>query len=311
MTTSSALKKKSSSIYSKLNLFVVFGMPRTGTTYLYHNLSKHPSIFIPCRKESLFFTVNYVKGIDWFHSLYKGVAEEQLAADINPVYYLDPRSEQRILDYDSNTKLVLGVRDPTNFVISFYGNLLAHGVKVPSIVEWVQDFNWSLSTHESLEFSFIDLPMRRRIADLRETFSDRILLYDYEHFKDKPLSVLQAIERFLEIPSFFTDVNVSKTKINASGRRNPLFLNVLLAKPKFLETVYRIIPNRGIRFCKIMYDRMIARGNYATEHATTHKSNILSEEERDTLKDLFVQDTAYYCKLFEVSPFVLGDGSSL
>ncbi|MGI9305912.1 MAG: sulfotransferase domain-containing protein, partial [Gammaproteobacteria bacterium] len=300
------MKKKSLLTDEKLNLFVVFGMPRTGTTYLYHSLSKHPSIFIPYRKESLFFTVNYENGFDWFHSLYEGATEQQLAADVNPVYYLDPRSEQRILQYDSKIKLVLGVRDPTDFAISLYGNALAHGVKAPPIVEWVQRFDWSLSTHESLEFSLLDLPMRRRITELCKTFTNRILLYDYRHFQNDPLSVLQTLECYLRVPNFFTDKNVDKTRINASGRHNPLFMNILLANPKFLETVYRVVPNKGIRYCKIMYDRMIARKNNARAHATRHKTNILSEKERDTLKDLFAQDTVFYNKLFESSPFVLG-----
>ncbi len=296
---------------AKLNLFIIFGMPRTGTTYLYHNLAKHPSLFVPYRKESHFFTVNYENGFDWFHSLYKGVTEQQLAADINPVYYLDPRSEQRILQYDTNIKLILGVRDPTEFAISLYGNVLAHGIKPPPITDFVRHFDWPLSTHESLEFSLLDHPMRRRVTELCETFSDRILLYDYSRFEADPLSVLQTIEHFLEVSSFYTEENVDKAKINASGRRNPLLLNTLLANPKFLGALYRVLPKNVIRYCKITYDRMITRRGNANEFAKKHKTNILSEEEADTLRELFKQDTVFYQKMFASSPFVLGDGTSL
>ena len=46
------------------HLFIVYGMPRTGTTYLYHALADHPQIYVPYRKESMFFSVNFDKGID-------------------------------------------------------------------------------------------------------------------------------------------------------------------------------------------------------------------------------------------------------
>ena len=88
-------------------IFVVFGMPRTGTTYLYHALARHPRIFVPYRKESYFFSVNHGKGEDWFRSLYKGIGTDQIGADINPLYYLDADSIDRILAYDPNVKVIL------------------------------------------------------------------------------------------------------------------------------------------------------------------------------------------------------------
>jgi len=36
--------------------FLILGPQRTGTTWLYHNLKKHPQVFIPRKKETFFFT---------------------------------------------------------------------------------------------------------------------------------------------------------------------------------------------------------------------------------------------------------------
>ena len=36
--------------------FLILGPQRTGTTWLYHNLKKHPQVFIPRQKETYFFT---------------------------------------------------------------------------------------------------------------------------------------------------------------------------------------------------------------------------------------------------------------
>ena len=97
------------------DLFIVYGMPRTGTTYLYHALAQHPDIFVSYRKESLFFSVNFEKGLDWYQSLFADKRAGEIAADINPTYFMDDSSLGRVLDFKPDVKAVLGVRDPIDY----------------------------------------------------------------------------------------------------------------------------------------------------------------------------------------------------
>jgi hypothetical protein len=70
------------------NVFIIPGMPRCATTFLYHNLQKHPSVFCPFRKETNYFSVNYHKGIDWYRHLYREIRPGQIGADVSPSYLL-------------------------------------------------------------------------------------------------------------------------------------------------------------------------------------------------------------------------------
>ena len=280
-------------------IFIVFGMPRTGTTYLYTALAQHPQIFVPYRKESHYFSVNYCKGPAWFASLYEGLPAGKIAADINPMYFLDEASIERVLDYDPDVKVILGVREPLDFALSLYGNMIAHGLEVPSILEVVRAFDWPITPHTSLRFSLADGFIERRVRELQARFKDQLLLYDFSYFDHSPRPVMQAIESLLGVDPYFTEANFEKTRINASGRRNPLLLNRLLANQHVLDVLYAILPRGVIRQARRAYERFSARGASANRVAPDSGDHLaISEDERQALRELFSTDTRFYKQLF-------------
>ncbi len=97
---------------ARLRLFVVAGMPRSGTTFLYHNLQKHPALFLPFRKESNYFFVNYARGVEWYRSLYRKITPDQVGGDISPFYFMDQRAIPRIAEFSPDVKVILAVREP-------------------------------------------------------------------------------------------------------------------------------------------------------------------------------------------------------
>ena len=60
-------------------IFIIAGMPRASTTFLYQRFQEHPAIYCPYRKETNFFSVTYGKGLDWYRGLYSGIAAGQVA----------------------------------------------------------------------------------------------------------------------------------------------------------------------------------------------------------------------------------------
>lgn len=283
--------------------FVVFGMPRSGTTYLYHTLSKHPQIHVPYRKESHFFSVNYSRGGDWFRSQYAGIKNDQLAADINPVYFLDDRAIKRISRDLPGAKVILCVREPIEFITSLYGNIVTHGQYPPPVEKWVENYAWNLSTIEKLEFSLKQRPIRQVIQELARTFDDDLLVYDYAYFDEYLLEVMARIEAHIGVDAYFDVANLDTTPINATGRRDLWFLNKLIANPKFLETAYPLVPKSLIRFIKLGYDRLIAKPD---KSPTPNKPSIISEAELDRLTHTFSADIDFYHSLFANSSIMGG-----
>lgn len=286
------------------NLFIVYGMPRTGTTYLYHALADHPQIFVPYRKESMFFSVNYDKGLEWYEALFAGRRTDEIAADINPMYFMDDRSLRRVLDYNPAVKVILGVREPVDFAISLYGNMLAHGHKPPAIGSAMRGFEWPLTPQHTLRVCLQDAFISRRIEELCEVFGERLLIYDFKHFNHSPLPVLKAIEAFLGLSAYFTESNYKKTKINASGRRNILGINRLLADQRILETAYRILPDFAIRKIRAGLEHLSAAA--VDRPAARPGRRDLKDEELQALRDLLADDRRFYRDLFGSNPIVSG-----
>lgn len=283
-------------------LFVVFGMPRTGTTWLYHALPRHPGIFVPYRKESHYFSVNFIKGEDWFRALYADMSPAQIGADINPMYWLDPRADERIDDFDPDMRIVLGVREPVEFTRSLYGNMLAHGLAVPSIVEMARGFDWPVTPQAHLSFVLAGGYMRRRLAGLRARYGERLLIYDYRHLEAAPLAVLRRIESFIGVAPWFDEDRVDTLRINASGRRNPGGLNAVLADQRVLDLIYACLPRPAIRQARRLYERLSVRKGTA-ENAGLPPA---SAAELVALEELLAEDIACYRELFAAGPLLCG-----
>ena len=99
---------------------IIVGMSRAGTSFLYHNLKKHPQIFLPSRKEVCFFAHNYSKGIGWYDKFFADKQNHHIGIDICGVYFTDDLTINRIIKLKDNIKIILCVRDPYDWIYSFY-----------------------------------------------------------------------------------------------------------------------------------------------------------------------------------------------
>ncbi|MDB4534162.1 sulfotransferase [Vicingaceae bacterium] len=288
----------------KPNIFIVLGMPRTGTTFLYHTLQNHPDVYLPYRKESYYFSVNFHKGEDWFKSLYDDMPANQVGADIGPVYFLDPLSIDRILEFEPNIKVLLGVREPVSYAISQYSNIQALGAAMPPLIEWVSNYKWDLSPKASIDVCLENSFISKRIEELRRIFNDNLLIYDFKLIGESPLAVLKSIESFLDIKPHFDEDNFDNVKINASGRRNIRLLNYFLTNQRILDVIYKVTPKKAIRLFRGMYDKLSVKGE-------PQKTDFPSEDERKFLQEFFAGDQEYLDKLFSSNRIQLGSGQPI
>jgi hypothetical protein len=226
------------------------------------------------------------------------------------MYYLDPLAIDRILDYDKDVKIILGVREPVDFAISLYGNMRIHGLELPSIIDVVQQFTWPLTPEEGLSFSLANDFLTNRVTELSDVFGDHLLLYDYNYFNQSPLPVLNAIEKFLKLKPHFNEDNFENLRINASGRRDPFRLNALFANQRVLDLLYAWLPKSTIRKLRSLYEELSVKGR-KTEDKRTSGPNRVDDAERRELEDCFRGDRIYYENLFRDMPIRLGSGQGI
>jgi hypothetical protein len=282
-------------------IVIVAGMPRAATTFLYHTLGRHPKAWIPPRKELEFFSLNHTRGDSWYRSFFEGAEGGQIGFDISPIYFMVPEVPERIRAFDANAKVVLLVRDPVEFVISFFHN--RRGVTRENL-----DFAEFLAGHrytkdgQTIEFVFEDGIVRDAIERFRSVFGPNLLLCDYASVKADPLPVLKAIEAFAGLPSHFNDRNFENVRVNASDQRNIVWLNHLMHQRWFADLVVRFVPKKLILRARYWVQTR-RRAGTGEEGATGP-----GDQDHALAAERLAGDRRYVRELFAESGSLLGTG---
>jgi len=241
---------------------IVAGMPRSGTTFLYHTLGQHPTIFVPFIKETDYFSVNDDLGPRWYLGLFQEMLPHQVGFDISPSYFIVPTAVDRILEFNRNARVVLAVRDPAEFAASLYCQLRNAAWRMPAFEAFIEHYSGRLGPAR------VDLELRKnlvpqKLEQYREAFGDNLLFYSFAFFKRNPLVVLQAIESFVGVSHHFTEKTFENVVINAADRKNLKLFGYLMGQLKRrggLAFVTNASIRRMLRSARTASDRMSKKG---------------------------------------------------
>ena len=95
------------------------GVQKSGTTFLYYSLIKHPSIAASSIKEVNYFIDNpgsgkfYTKGIEAYAAHFVA-NESKMLVDFSPKYMMTPESAELIYQTNRNAKFVILLRNPVD-----------------------------------------------------------------------------------------------------------------------------------------------------------------------------------------------------
>jgi hypothetical protein len=93
--------------------FLGIGAQKSGTTWLYKNLRKHPQLYIPKIKEIHYFNWYFYKSINWYCKYFKDAKKTQVTGEINPGYSdLCERKIKFIHKMNPKLKIILLLRNP-------------------------------------------------------------------------------------------------------------------------------------------------------------------------------------------------------
>jgi hypothetical protein len=280
-------------------LFILAGMPRTATTFLYQRFQEHPAIFCPYRKETNFFSVNHTNGADWYRNLYTDMEPGQIGADVSPVYFLDDNAIDRIRTFEPEMPVILGVRPASDWALSWYTQVLsAHYGEKPSFEEFATDYTLKISGGE-IQQGFRNGFIRRMIERYRDEFGDNLFLYHYRALREDPLALINSIERFLGVPQYFSEENLKNEIVNAGTRRNIGIIAHLLSREGFVDMVGRLVPRRLTQAARNIYVAMGTSKKVAERPTFTDEELALAEE-------IFAEDNRWIEAQFSDTSVQLG-----
>jgi hypothetical protein len=105
--------------------FIIAGAPRSGTTWLYHLLDRHPDVYMakPVAPEPKFFLVDelYARGIEYYsRQWFADAPAGKLAGEKSTNYLESPAAAERIAAHLPRVKLVFILREPAARAYSNY-----------------------------------------------------------------------------------------------------------------------------------------------------------------------------------------------
>ena len=277
--------------------FVVIGMPRGGTTYLYHNLQNHPEIFVPFRKEVNYFGANYGKGPEWYSGLYKDSKSGQVLADISPPCFMDPESDKRIKNFNHNTKVILVVRDPVEWALSFYSQFASFNYNMVPFSEFLNGYSYNVG-QKAITVRFLENYIVNRISEIIDNFKGNIFVYHYKVLEDNPVELFNKLENFLGIGPFFNEETVVTKKINASGRRNFIWFSRLVSREGVINFLGKVFPRKLTMAVRKQFDSLSSKNSVQSRYVHSERDYQLAKER---LKDQKV----WVDKLFQESNYII------
>ena len=201
-----------------LPTFVIIGAQKAATTTLWHQLSRHPQIFMCGMKETDFFIAekNWGRGLAWYESLFNeapsgavGIGEASPNYTMFPAYGGVPG---RMAEVMPSARLIYVVRDPVERMRSGYLHALASGAETLSIDEALLERPHFLDTSR----------YAMQIDQYLEHFDrDQLLILVAEEFAADPGGNLDRVLEFLGLAGGWRPPDLDRRHHETSSKRVP------------------------------------------------------------------------------------------
>jgi hypothetical protein len=232
------------------DIVVVIGMPRSGTTWLYENIKVHPDICVSEIKE-----INrYLLGMsdDKYRRLFKDPSRT-FKIDISPLYYLDREALVEIAR--RHDKVIFLEREPVSWLASMRKQIAKYSNEADEMAS-TGLFRIPVAKHRDVMFNANAYDQKRYVAEIEATFGEKLHKVRFSDIEESPVALLNSIERFLGIRTYFNATNVVTEKINAGDKTFSKFY-VLLMRSQVLDVAIPIalavLPKRLIHWLRARF----------------------------------------------------------
>jgi hypothetical protein len=224
--------------------FLIIGVGKGGTTFLYHLLSQHPYVEAAALKEPRFFDRLFEDGVEWYRQLFPRPrlkdGRRTITGEATP-YLNHPLAPERVASVVPHARLVALLRDPVDRAYSRYHQLVRHGLETRTFEEvveaekaWLEARTfeevveeqraWLLETSRQGyradfdDVAFGDLYKGIYVEHLRrwsEFFSkEQMLVLKSEDFFREPVKTLKDVLDFLDLPEWEPEASQLQKKRN-------------------------------------------------------------------------------------------------
>ncbi len=176
--------------------FIGIGGQKSGTTWLFSHLERHPGVSFPGGKEVHYWDWHYGRGVEWYRGLFDGAPGGTVAGDITPAYAtLDTRMVEDVYRNFPDARVIYLMRNPVERAWS--GAL--HNLKISDMTSDEASDQWFIDVVQS-QGSILRGDHERTLRTWRSVFPVKsVLVESFEALKAEPREVLGRVAAHIGI----------------------------------------------------------------------------------------------------------------
>ncbi|MBF0587308.1 sulfotransferase domain-containing protein [Prosthecochloris sp. N3] len=202
--------------------FIGIGSGKSGSTWLFENLVKHPEVCGLNPKEIQFFNKHYGKGLEWYHKHFSKCYGSLLKGEFSVQYMSSLASPKRIYDYNKDVKIIAILRCPYARIFSDY----LHSIRKMEISPDLS-FGEYIKNDSNLSIA-IYYDQMKRFYEYFPKSNIKVILF--EKAVDNPLLIFRQLFEFLELKNkCFVPSDLDK-KVNQAVNYKCLFVENIITR---------------------------------------------------------------------------------
>lgn len=189
--------------------FFVVGAPKSGTTSLYYYLKAHPQVFLPRRKELLFFCddlhFNFpLLSEEQFLNYYRDAGDKSISGEVSVWNLFSRSAAQKIFDLNPDSRIIILLRNPVDMLYALHSNHVFNDNEI------IADFEEALSAEEDRKKGkrispVIKGPVEGLYYSEIVKYAEQVQRY-YEVFAKEKVKVILFDDFIVDTKRVFTDL---------------------------------------------------------------------------------------------------------
>lgn len=221
----------------KLPNFIIIGAQKAATSTLHEYLALHTNVQKPPIKETLFFSANYDRGVNYYKSIFPIHKKGKLTFESTPDYLSHPNAPNLCHKLLPDVKLLVILRNPVDRAFSHFNFVKAYGGEDASMTfetglelesERIHNAMNIINHdryHASLMLSRYSYKRNSEYAGhiknwLKYYKKENFLFIDFNELKKQPNKVLNAIYAFIGIEHESIEDSIVANKSSYSNSIN-------------------------------------------------------------------------------------------
>ena len=198
--------------------FAVIGAAKSGTTYLYHLLTRHPHVEHAAFKEPHYFDLVFDdQGIEWYRRCFPQPKLKDgrmtITGEASPGYLFHPLVPERMAEVVPHARLIALLRNPVDRTYSAYHHRVRNGQETRSFEEALEAYFDDPDQEHLSKSIYVDHLQRWSEFFPRE----QMLVLKSEDFFESPYETLKLAFAFLGLPAWEPEASQLGNKRNTGS----------------------------------------------------------------------------------------------